>query len=330
MKNELQNKLSMFADNWQTIKKEFKWHSPQAKRMTAMLYAITNKPINCAEIKDSLSLIKRSTGIFSAFRGNMSLCVAAMLSLNENRKDMFARTMSVYELLKKEKFRASDYLAVAACEIAAHAKPEEFQQTVSRARAFYKGMKANGAFRTNQSDYIFSALLGLSGMDVENGTERIERLYQRFKPEFSSGSGTQKLAQILALGGESETAANCVFALNNALKSRKIRLDKAYTLPSLGVFALLPADIDAIVRDIEDAKAFLKMQKGFGTVSVSNQELLLFAAGVVASVYADDVRNDLMKSSITTSIISIIIAQLVAMMVVIVAASAAASSATSG
>jgi len=330
MKNELQDKLTMFAENWQAIKKEFKWHSSQAKRMAAMLYAIGNKSIDCTEIKDSLSLIKRSTGIFSTFRGNMSLCVAAMLSLNENRKDVFASTVSVYELLKKEKFRVSDYLAVAACEIAAHAKPEEFQQTVSRARAFYKGMKANGAFRTGQSDYIFSALLGLSGINVENGTDRIEQLFQRFKPEFSSRSGIQKLAQILVLGGDSDTAANRVLALNSALKNRKIRLDKAYTLPALGVFALLPADINAIVRDIEDAKAFLKTQKGFGTLSVSNQELLLFTAGVVASVHADDIRNDLIKSSITTSIISIIIAQLVAMMVIIVAVSAAASAATSG
>jgi hypothetical protein len=330
MKNELQKRLELFAENWHTIKKQFKWHSPSAKRLAALLYAVDNKPINYAEIKDSHALMKRSVGTFSYFKENMSLCIATMLSLKENRKDLFARTLSVYEMLKKEKFRASDYLAVAAYHIAANAKPEEFQQMVTRSRAFYNGMKANSFIRTGQDDYIFSAMFGLSDIDVENGVNRIELLYQRFKSEFWSKSSTQKLAQILVLGGEPDVAVKRVLALRNAFKIREIRIDRTFTLPLLGVLALLPVDVDVVVRDIEDAWAFLKTQKGFGWFSVSKQELLIFAAGIVATVYAEDVKNDLITTSIATSIANIIIAQMVVVMASVVVAGAAATTAASG
>jgi hypothetical protein len=100
---------------------------------------------------------------------------------------------------------------------------------------------------------------------------------------------------------------------------------KKYTLPSLAVFALLPVDIYSIVRDIEDAQTFIRTLKGFSLLSVSKQELLLFAAGIVASVYADDIKSGLIKTSISTSITSIIIAQQAAMIAAVVAASAASS-----
>jgi hypothetical protein len=329
MKNELQKRLELFAENCQSIKSQFKWHFPSAKRLSALLYAIDNKQINYAEIKDSHTLMKRSVGTFSYFKENMSLCIATMLSLKENRKDLFDSTLSVYELLKKEKFRASDYLAVAAYHIAANAKPGDYQQIVIRSRAFYNGMKANSFFRTGQDDYIISTMLGHSDIDVENGVNRIELLYQRFKSEFRSKSSTQKLAQILVLGGEPDVAVNRVVALRNAFRSRKIRLDRTYTLPMLAVLALLQTDIDVIVQEIEDAMTYLKTQKGFGLLSVSKQELLLLAAGIVASVYAEDSKNDLITSSISTSIANIIIAQLVVIMATVVVAGAAATTAAS-
>jgi hypothetical protein len=204
--------LTVFANNWQTIKKKFKLHHSSTKRLAALLYAIDNKPIDCIAIRECHSLIKKNTGIFSAFRGNMVLGLAAMLSLKENRKDIFARTVSVYKMLKKEGFRASDYLAVAAYEIASNEKLDDYQQIARRARVFYKGMKANSFFRTGEDDYIFSAMLGLSDIEVEDGIERIELLYQRFKSEFWSKNSIQMLVQILVLGEESDLAVDRVLA----------------------------------------------------------------------------------------------------------------------
>jgi len=129
-------------------------------------------------------LVKENTGVFSTFRGNMSLCIAALLSLSADPQGLFDEVLKVYDLMKEAKLRASDYLVVAAYQVAAQTEPANYQNAVDRARAFYDGMKARHFFYTSQDDYIFAAMLGLSDLDVETGTERIEQLYNHLKPEF--------------------------------------------------------------------------------------------------------------------------------------------------
>ncbi|MCL2152150.1 MAG: DUF4003 domain-containing protein [Oscillospiraceae bacterium] len=55
-----------------------------------------------------------SSLLFSTFRGNMALCVAKLLSLSPNPRGLFEETLKVYSLMKDVKFRASDFLVVAA------------------------------------------------------------------------------------------------------------------------------------------------------------------------------------------------------------------------
>jgi hypothetical protein len=327
MKSEIQKKLELFAENALDIRNDFIWQNILLKKMAALLYALDNRRIDITAIKDSHKLIKNSVGAFSAFRGNMALCVAAMLS-QKNRVDLFDRTMTVYKMLKDARFRGSDYLVVAAFEIAVQAKPEEFEKVVTRTREFYDGMKSKGFFRTGEDDYIFSAMLGLSDIDVKTGTERIEQLYQRFRPEFWSGNSVQALAQVLVLSGDCESSIKRILTLRDAMKAKKIRLDKSYTLPSLGVLALLPIEIDVLVRDIDESVRFLQAQKGFNPWSVSKQVVLLFATAIVVSVYAGDIENGSI-AAISTSIASIIIAQQAAI-IAAMSSSAAASAAASG
>jgi len=325
MKTEIQTKLALFAENAQAIKKEFRWHDTLIKKMAALLYALDNKSIDNDAIRNSHNMIKNSTGVFSTFRGNMALSIAAMLSLKNNREELFDESVTVYNMLKSAKFWASDYLVVAAYEIAVNANPEKYEKVIIRMRGFYYGMKSNGFFRTGQDDYIFSAMLGLSDIDVNTGTERIEQLYKRFKSEFWSGNSVQALAQVLVLSGDCEAAADRVVAIRDEMKAQKTRLDRMYTLPALGVLALLPVDTNTIVREISEAGTFLRTQKGFGSLSVTKQALLLFASAIVASVYAEGLKEDVVTASVSTSIASILIAQQTAMIAAMSASAAAVS-----
>ena len=326
MKQKLHEKLTLFASNSQEMKKEFKWRNSLTRRLAALLYAFEDKPVDCNAIRECLDLIKSSAGIFSIFRGNMVLCVATMLSFKDNRKELFAQTKAVYEMMKDVKFCASDYLAVAAYEIAVNANPDNYEEIVSRARAFYKGMKAKGFFRTGEDDYIFTSMLGLSDIDVKEGTERIQHFYRKLKPDFLSGNSVQMLAQILVLAGESDLAVHRLYDLRKELKNRKLRLDKTFTLSSLGIFALLSVDTNTIVQDIEDAETFLKTQIGFGSFRITKQERLLLAASIVASVYAENEKDGVLKASVSTNIASIIITQQAAMIAAVSASGSAASS----
>ena len=325
MNAKLQQKLSLFTENAQEVKSAFTWHNPMTKRLAALLYALEGRRVNCDAIRDAQALMKNNTGAFSAFRGNMALCLAALLSLRPGRERLFADTLTVYDMLKNTKLYRSDFLAVAAYQIAAHGDSARYGQTVERTRAFYDGMKADHRFLTGQDDYIFAAMLALSDIDVPDGTARIERIFARLKPEFWTGNSVQMLAQVLVLGGNDDKTPDRVLEMRDAFRAQGIKLDKMYTLPSLGVLALLPADTETLAAEIREAQGFLRGQKGFGALSVDMQEILLVSASAVASAYAEDPQDNVLTASLATSIANIMLAQEAAMIAAISASTAAAA-----
>ncbi|MDK8193822.1 DUF4003 family protein [Paenibacillus sp. UMB7766-LJ446] len=245
-------RVELFVSNNQIIKKSFKWQNVMMHRLAALLYAAENKQADGDAIRQSHELIKQNTNLFSVFRGNSAISIATMLSLTTEQETKLADTLLIYDLMKKNKFRTSDYLVIAAYQIAAHAKPDQFEHRVERTKTFYDHMKAQHRFLTGQDDYIFAAMLALSDLNVESGVTRMEHLYTELKPEFSPGNSVQALTQVLVLGDDNPDAGARVLALNEAFRRRDIRMDKMYTLPSLGILSLLPADRDTLVSQVEE------------------------------------------------------------------------------
>ena len=326
MKAEVQNKLNLFADNTQRMKKEFWWQDGMPVRLTALLFAQNGKTVDCDAIRQCRTMIKQSTGVFSAFRGNMALCVAALLALSPNPQERLDEMLKAYEWLKDEKFHGSDYLVFSAYQMAAQGNSLDYEKIANRARAFYDGMKARHFFVTGQDDYIFVTMLGMADLDAQVEVERIESYYSRLKGEFENANSIQALAQVLTLGSADDSSIQRVVALRAALRAQKIKLDKRFTLPFLGVLALLPAEIDSIVRGICEAQAALRTKKGFGKLSVTAQELLLYAASFVAAEYVPEESGDVLLATLSTSLTNILIAQQTAMLAAMSATNAAAAS----
>ena len=329
MQHNIPDRLALFVANAQIIRKEFTSKHSQTRRLAALLYAQENKPIDCEAIRRCHALIREHTGPFSSFRGELSLCVATLLSLSPDPQRLFDEALKVYDLLKDAKFRACDYLVIAAWLIAARSDPSNYPNVVNRMRAFYDSMKAYHSLKIGQDDYISAAILGLSDLDVTEGAGRIEQIYSRLKGEFRDRNSILVLSQALALSSDDEVV-NRVMALRDALKARKIRLDKSLSLPILGVLALLPVEIDAIVRDIGETRDSLRTQKWFGSMSVSTQELLVFAAAVVAGACMDTLEDGVLTATLSGNIAGIIIMQQAAMIAAIAAAGAVAAASSSG
>jgi hypothetical protein len=328
MQDKGQNKLELFADNAQIIRKEFTWQDGLTKKMAALLYAQEGKPIDCEAIRQCHDLIKQNTGVFSPFRGDMALTLAALLSLTPNPQELLRGALEVYDLLKDVKFRSSDFLVFAAYQIAAQTDASDYQQAVTRTRNFYDGMKALHFFHTGEDDYILSAMLGLTDLNVRTGTERIEQLYTQLKPEFKNKNSIQALAQVLVFSDSDAGVIRRVLLLRDAFRAQKIKLDRADTLPVLGILALLPVETGEIVSDIKTAQETLRANKGFGLMSVTTEEILLFAASIIASDYVESVKDGILTATLSTSITNILIAQQVTMMAIISASSVAAVAAT--
>ncbi|MCL2510320.1 MAG: DUF4003 domain-containing protein [Methanomassiliicoccaceae archaeon] len=332
MKHGTRWKLELFAENTRKAKKGLGLKSVMAKRFAALLYALEGKPLDHNAVMNAYAAMKAAAGVLSVFRGNTSIFIAAMSSLKGDPKVLFDRTSAVYDMMKDAGFWRSDFLAVAAYTVAANAEPKDYQATVDRMRTFYEGMKAQRWLFTGADDNIFAAMLALSGVDPKEGVERIGQFYILLGPGFLAKNSVLMLSQILVACEMPVQTADRVIALRDAFRERKIPLDRAYTLPLLGILAMLPVDVNTVVQDITEAQTHLREQKGFGVLSVQKQELLLYAASIVVSGYAEDVESGIVTATTATSITNMIIAMQVAMVVVAAAAanSAASAAAASG
>jgi hypothetical protein len=265
--------------NAAAMHKAFPWRNDGANRLAALACARQGKAVDVEAVRRCLVLIKESTGAFSGFRGDMQVYLAALLSLQADPGALFSEAQRAHDLLKAAKFSAMNYRAIAAMQLAELGDPARFEETAARAKAFYDGMKRDHFWLTGHDDTLFCVLLALSNLSVDDGLFRMEGLYQRFKPSFSGRSNLQALAQVLTLG--SEGAAERVLPLDAALKAVKTRMDQAYTLPALGVLALLPAPADEMAQELREMEAYLHAQKGFGSFVVDKQLRLLYAAGLL-------------------------------------------------
>jgi len=327
MNAKLQNLAQLFARNVDALRGDFVWHEAAAKRLAALVYTLDGKEIDIEAIRNSHNLMKNNVGVFSTFRGNMAIFIASALSLAENPAKLLENTLQVYDMLKQEGFWSNDYLVVTAFEIAANST--DYAGTVQRAMEFYKEMKANHRWHIGQPDYIFAAMMALSELEPHAGAVKMKLIFQQIRSEFSRWMGKNSqltLAQMMTLGGSTEYCAANLAHLNRTLRQRKIRLDKTYTLPSLGVLGLLDTPHHTMADEIIATEQFLRAQKGLGHWSVTQQELLLYVVSLIASSHATET-DSMVKAGIATSVTNLIIAQQVALIVTMsVVTTAAASS----
>ena len=319
MRHETRKKLELFTNNAEIVRKGISMTSGEDRRMAALLYTVNGKTMDRKAVEDSYAALKKGTGILSSFR-QTPLSTAAMLSMGADPKAALDNAKAVHKMLRDIKFRDSEYLSTAAVQIAAGTEPKNYQVVVNRMRSFYDKMKSKNWLHTGSDDHILAATFALSGANEAVTVNNIDELYQKLKPEFTAKGSVFALAQVLVIGGlTGSAAANRAVALRDALKEKKIRLDKSYMVPALGILSMFPADAGTVAQEVLEAEEFLRAQEGMGAMKVSNAEIQLYAAALAASAYAKD---GLVAASVSTAMISVLIAQLAVMMVVVAAAAA--------
>lgn len=324
------DRTTLFVHNYGTIKKAFKWQHTIVHRLAALLYTAEDRPADPEAIRRCMEMIKANTGAFSTFRGNASLTIAAYLSLSPDPQQRLNDTLAVYESLKQLKFRPSDYLVIAAHQIAAHAQGD-LGTAVTRTKTFYNLMKAEHSFLTGQDDYIFAAMLGLSDLEPEPAIARMESYNEELRREFSSRNGLHTLTQMLVLGnaGTEASSGSRVIELSEAFRAKGLRLDRQQTMPALAMLALLPEDRSILADNVSAVFEELRARKGFGPWSINKHELILYAVALTVGGYVQDPGNSIVTGSVSSSVTALLIAQQAAMAGAAAAAAAAASSSSS-
>ncbi len=83
----LKQKIDLMTENYNELKKAFKWEYSIVKHFVAMNSAVKDKKINVEEIEEIKDYIKKQVGLFSQFRGMNLFILSSLLYLESNYKD---------------------------------------------------------------------------------------------------------------------------------------------------------------------------------------------------------------------------------------------------
>ncbi len=328
MKESLQKRCALFLENQEKLRRMFRWENSNLHPLCAAILSARDVKADPDKLEECRQLLKKHTGLFSIFRGTVTLPVITMLSLSENPAGHLERTKILYELLKKH-FFSSEYLPIAAVMIAEQAEMEEYEALAEKTRKIYDLMKQEHPFLTSSEDSPYAAMMALSGKKEEELIEETERCYRELKTEFSSGNALQALSHVVALG-EGETSEKCqrVIELYGNLKEEGHRYGRGYELATLGVLAPLHGEIVGFTQEIAEIDDFLKFQKGFGIFGVGAKQRLMYAGILAMSNHVDSTLSG-METAAQLGTLSLVIAEQAALCAAICATIAISTAAIS-
>lgn len=319
MNEQLQAQFELFTQNSKAIQDKFFWEWDTMKKTCCLLYTLQNKAIDYDAIKQNLKLIQKTAGGLSYLNGRLSIVIACQLALSDNPERQLANTMLVYDKMKKLKFYSSDYLVYAAYSIAEQAKEEEYDDILKRARSFYEGVKKDHRFLTCEDDYIYVTTFALTDEPVEDGVAKAEEIFTLLKPHFSTSNETQGLALTFATQKNSLQLAERLLEMKEAFTAAGFKMNKEESASVLEILTLVPWNIDELVASVIEGYQHFTEKKVFGGWTAEKDEVLLFAASLVAYHYSSI--NSASDSSLLTKVIARVISKVVMLLIVVVVVS---------
>lgn len=327
MNSTLIIKVDFLSENYDILKTKFRWDPPLVKYFVAMFYAMRGQNIDVEKIDEIKKYIKEHTSWTSYFRTTNSFMLSCLLTFEQNYGEFFNDMLSVFEKMREEDIKDSLYTPWAAYTIAKEVQRGDYGLKIKRMKEFYSGMKKKHFFITLSDDYVFSAILAITDLDVSITLEKIEEIYNFLnKLGFVKGNDLQALSHVLVLG-EENTNVKCERAaeIYKKLKEKKCSL-KNSALSSLGVLTLICDDIDKIVNDVKEVYDYIYTKKGFGFWNISSYVRAILSSNIVSSYYIDGINRGILSVTLANSINSIIIAQNHAAIAAACSASTAAAS----
>lgn len=326
----LKVKVDLMVESFYQLEGSFKMENKLLKHLGAMTNASRGKRIDIDTISEIKKYIKKETGLTSYFRGANAFILANLLCLETDYEEFFKNMLLVYEKLRAENFKNSQYLTLASYTIVKEVDRGNWDYVVRRAKQFYESMKSKHFWLTSSDDYVFAVVLAASDLEVSETSLRIEECYNRLNNlGFYKGNDLQTLSHILALGEEGvQEKCNKAARIYQKLKEAKGKLQYR-GLASIGVLTLICTDVDKIVSEVKEVYDYLYKKDGYGFWSLDKSMRTILSASLVADFYIANINKGILQVTISNSINAILIAQQQAAIAAICAASAAASAASS-
>ncbi|MCR4834261.1 MAG: DUF4003 domain-containing protein [Butyrivibrio sp.] len=320
MKNEVQRRCELLVENRQAASKASMLENSLIRVVAAASYTEKDKTADAEQLKECLKLLRKKQGIFSDFRGNNELVIAAKMDVSGNPEEYLDNVLEVYKKFQKGKFLGSSYRVLAAASICDADKIAEADAIIDKTNELLKGMKKDHPFLTSDEDTSFAVLLAMKDKSVEDILSELEETYQIIKNNFAfHDNAAYSLSQVLtSYDGAVDKKSAKVLELFDAFKTAGAKYGKEYELASLGVLVNLNMNTEDLVSEVVEAAEFFKGKKGFGVLDMDKHTRLMLGTMIVSGVYSDETTAT--SASVTSGALAAVIAEQLCMYVAIMAA----------
>jgi len=324
MEQLVKEKLDRLIDLFQQVSAEYKWEGSLTNHFTALTHTLNNRNFDKEKIEDMRVHIKKTTGVFSNYRGTSKIILSALLACQyDNPKYEFDKMLNYDKRMRESGFKNNMYLPIANYALLATCSEDMIEIRINKAKEIYNEMKNNHPWLTGGDDYPLSILLANSEASVSNIIENIEDCYKLLNENgFGKNNGLQFLSHILGFRNEDNKVKvlRCSVIFDK-LKENKMKVySTGYAV--IGFLAILgEKGYEAADQVIEVVKVLRSTKK---YKWLTKETHLYTAAALVSMVYIENVKGqkDLIQTAIGISIEALIAAQTVA---VIAAASSTAA-----
>ncbi len=299
MTEQLQSFCDRFIRNRDIIKDEFHWESQYIIPVCACWLAEQGIDISAERLRECSRLIEKNTGVFSGFRSNATLPIAAVLAADSDPQKRFADTMAVFEALQKQ-FGKGSYTALVAAMISGLAPVEEAERITARGRSLFNMMRKAHPFLTDGEDSVFAVLMAFSEKDDNHLFEDMEECYSLMRKFAFDNNSAQGLSHVLALYAEpSVEKCERTKKLYELIVGRHTKYGKSYELGVLGALAMAAPDIAKAAEEVTEVTEFLAGQHGYTGFGIDKKTRAMHAAMLVSCLYSP---NNASTAAITGTI----------------------------
>ena len=281
MQGSMIRRSEQFIENRRRIERTFRISTPQTHCLCALLLGLDDLDADLRSIRRGKKVLRKNTGLFSAFRGLGMAPAAIKLGEREDGELHINFAKDNLRRLKAAGFAATDYLCPAAFLMAKqHARAE---LVAKNAYAHYLEMRHAHRMLTGGEDVMFAVLFAMYDLLPETVTQRAGTAMDLLSTRFRRNNSTQMASfSIAASAGEADALAKKTERLYDAVRDAGVKNREMQDLPLLAFLASFDASEAEVAQQIAETDAYLKSQKGFSAVRVGRSQRLFYATALTA------------------------------------------------
>ena len=281
MQGSIRRRTEQFIENRRRIERTFRLSAPQTHCLCALLLGLDDHDADLQSIRRGRRILRRNTGVFSAFRGLGMAPAAIKIGQREDGEQRLNDAKDNLKKLKAAGFAATDYLCPAAFLMAkCHDRADE---VAGSAYAHWQEMQHAHRILTGGEDVMFAVLFAMYGADVAETAARADTAMEMLSVRFGRTNVAQMASFAIALSDQpADLLAERTERLYDAVRMAGIKNREMLDLPLLAFLAALDVPETETAELIAEIAVCLKEQKGFSTMRVGRCQRLFYATALAA------------------------------------------------